>query len=535
MALKSILEGLSRPYRGLRGMAMSTRGLVSSAHPLASMTGTRVLDRGGNFMDAALAMSAVLNVVEPYNSHLGGDAFMLIFTADDGKLRAINSSGPAPRAAGPGDFPAGVPTRGIGAVSVPGQVGSWKVVHDRFCTMPFAKLLEPATEYARCGFPVNPRLQRGISSGVETLGNNEVWRQVFLPRGRPPVTGEIFLQPDLARTLEAIAAEGPDAFYTGSIASRICEHSKRTGGLLAAEDMAGYEAEVLEPISTSYRDFEVFEQPPVSQGHILLEELNILEGFELSAMRQRSPEVVHIMVESMKLAFSDRHGHSGDPHCVRMPLGAMLSKKHAAARRALIDPGRARDGYPAGSLDGDTTYFTVADAAGNAVSFIQSLFHGFGSGVVVPGTGILLNNRMTGFSLDPSSPNVLEGGKRTMHTLNTYMIFHEDRPIFVGGTPGGDKQVQTNMQIVTALLDWGRNVQEAAEQPRWAGLGGLALEMEARYPKGTISRLREIGHEVSVLPPWGGSGAVQLIMMHPETGALIGGSDPRCDGCAIGL
>jgi gamma-glutamyltranspeptidase/glutathione hydrolase len=362
------------------------------------------------------------------------------------------------------------------------------------------------------------------------------WAEAFLPGDRAPLPGEVFVQPDLCRTLKRISEAGADEFYSGSIAERIVSFSEENGGLLAREDLEGYRAEVIEPLRTGYREFDVLEQPPVSQGHILLEELNIVEGYDLASLGPRSPEAVHLLVEAMKLSFSDRHAHSGDPRFVKIPIDRILSKEHAARRRELIDPERAQAVYPPGSFeDGDTTYFAIADGDGNAVSFIQSLFHGFGSGVVVPGTGLLLNNRMTGFSLEPSSPNCVGGGKRTMHTLNTYMVFHDGRPLFIGGTPGGDKQVQTNLQIITRLLDWGMNVQEAAEHPRWAGAGGSDLVIEARYPRGTIARLREMGHGAQLTGPWSGSGAVQLIMIHPDTGALIGGSDPRCDGCSIGL
>ncbi len=517
---------------------MSDRGLVCSAHPLASRTGIAILDSGGNFIDAAIATSAVLNVVEPYNSHLGGDAFLLAYRSSTGLLEAVNSSGPAPTSASIEAFADGVPVHGIRAVSVPGQVRAWKLAHEEYGRLPWPDLLAPALRYAKEGFPCNSRLSSAIKSASLELKGNSEWRKVFMPGGEAPRPGHIFVQTDLARSLRTLSDEGPDAFYEGRIAEAVCEFARNAGGLLGMEDMASFESEVLVPIRTTYRSFEVFEQPPVSQGHILLEELNIVEGFELSSLEPDGPESVHLLVEAKKLAFADRYAHSGDPRFISFPLQTIISKEHAAARRKLIDPERAKADYPSPSpacSGADTTYFAIADGEGNAVSFIQSLFHSFGSGVVVPNTGILLNNRMTGFSLNPASPNRLVGGKRTMHTLNTYMVFDEGSPLFVGGTPGGDRQVQTNLQVITRLLDWGMNVQEAAEYPRWAGHDGLSLSLESRYPVRTVTALRSLGHRLELVGPWDGGGAVQLIMIHPESRALIGGSDPRCDGCALGL
>ncbi|MBU7004357.1 MAG: gamma-glutamyltransferase [Theionarchaea archaeon] len=536
MTLKKILDGLERPYLGTRGMVMSTGGVVSAAHYLASKTGATILDNGGNFIDAAIATSAVLNVVEPYNSHLGGDAFMLIYSGSDDKLTALNSSGPAPAAASIQDFPEGVPVRGQLAVEVPGQVGAWGLLHREFATMPFSELLEPALRYARDGFPCNVRLSVAINSASSELRAMKPFSDAFMPNGRGPRPGEIFVQSDLARTLEILSNDGPGAFYSGRIAEMIASSFEEGEGLISEEDLAGYSPEILEPLHINYRGFDVFEQPPVSQGHILLEELNIIEGFPIENMKHNGSEAVHLMVEALKLSFADRYEFSGDPRCEQPFVDALISKGHAGSRRELIDAESASPSYPPGEMNrGDTTYFAIADGDGNAVSFIQSLFHGFGSGVVVPGTGILMNNRMTGFSLDPSSPNCLKGGKRTMHTLNTYMVFHEGSPLYIGGTPGGDKQVQTNLQVITGLLDWGLNPQEAAENPRWAWQGVLDLEMETGFPQDTYEELGSRGHRVNIIRSWGGSGSVQVIMVHPESGALIAGSDPRCDGCALGL
>jgi gamma-glutamyltranspeptidase/glutathione hydrolase len=360
--------------------------------------------------------------------------------------------------------------------------------------------------------------------------------QAFMPGGRAPRPGEIFVQADLARTLETLSKEGPGSFYNGTIAEKIVSSFGEGDGLITEDDLAGYSPEILEPLHTTYRGFDIFEQPPVSQGHILLEELNIIEGYPIGEMEHNGSDEVHLMVEALKLSFADRYKFSGDPRCEEPFVDALISKAHANQRRKLIDRDGASSSYPPGELEqGDTTYFAIADGDRNAVTFIQSLFHGFGSGVVVPGTGILMNNRMTGFSLDQSSPNCLKGGKRTMHTLNTYMVLNGESPLYIGGTPGGDKQVQTNLQVITRLLDWGLNPQEAAEEPRWAWQGGLNLDMETGFPEETFEELGRLGHSVNTIGSWGGSGSVQVIMVHPDSGALIAGSDPRCDGCAIGL
>jgi len=535
VAIDRILAGLSKPFVALRGMVVAKRGLVCSSHPLASFAGARVMDCGGNFMDAAIATSAVLNVVEPYNSSLGGDAFMLVYRASDFSLRAINSSGPAPLRASVQAFPQGIPIRGLKAASVPGQVAAWKLAHDEYGTWPWNRLLEPAIRYAG-GFPCSARLSWAIKAAATQLRTEPTWRDLFLQSGKPPEIGETFVQADLARSLRILADEGPDDFYRGSIARRIASFMADEGGLMDEGDLSGFEAEIIEPIRTEYRGFEVVEQPPVSQGHILLEALNIVEGFDLPSLAPAGAEAVHLLVEATKISFADRYAHSGDPRFVSFPVHRIISKEHAARRRSLINARQAQAGYPADEIpSSDTTYFAVADGEGNAVSFIQSLFHGFGCGVLVPGTGILLNNRMAGFSLDAASPNVLVGGKRTIHTLNAYMVLRDGRPLFIGGTPGGDRQVQTNLQVITGLLDWGMNVQRAAEFPRWAVAGGAALHMEDRFPRSTVRALRDMGHDVDLVGAWGAGGAVQLIMIHPETHALIGGSDPRCDGCAVGF
>lgn len=522
---------VSRPTT-FRGVVMGSHGMVASAHPLASSTGIDVLRRGGSFMDAALAVAAVLNVVEPYNSNLGGDVFMIVYDAGTGKLTAINGSGKAPLLATPDRFPNGIPDDGAGAATVPGEVHGWLTAHERWCTWSMRDILAPAIDYAESGFPANFALCRSIDGAQHRLAKFPSSAKLFCPAPKP---GSLWRNPDLAATMRLIARGGRAAFYEGEIAERIARFCEDNGGLIRREDLAEHRTEVLEPISTTYRGFEVYEQPLVSQGHILLEELNIAEGYPLDEWGPLSADTVHHSIEAKKRAFADRLRYSGDPHCGDIPIGMMLSKDFADARRQTIRRDQADPAPNAGAIAShDTTYFCVADRDGNAVSFIQSIFAGFGCGVVVEGTGMLLNNRMRGFSLDPESPNCLVPGKRPIHTLNTYLICREGKPVIVGGTPGGDVQVQTNLQVIQKLVDFGWTPQEAVEAPRWISGAGLDVDVEDRFPGETVEELRRRGHKVRLLPPFGGSGHAQVIMVHPESGAFIAGSDPWCDGCAMG-
>jgi len=368
----------------------------------------------------------------------------------------------------------------------------------------------------------------------------------FLPSGRPPAPGERWAAPNLARTLSAIAQERAETFYRGEIAEQILAFLKGEGALFDAADFARQQATMYAPISTAYRGLTVYETAPPSQGFLVLEQLNILEGFDLAGIEPFSPERVHLLVEAKKLAFADRNCYAVDPACGQWPLEQLISKAHAAKRRAEIDPRRAR-WYEAGSLTehgGDTSYFAVADGAGNAVSFIHSLSNSFGSCVVAGETGVTLNNRAgRGFSLDPAHPNVIAPGKRTMHTLNAYMIFRDGRPWLIGGTPGGDQQPQWNTQIITAIVDHGMGLQEAVDAPRWCGFPGTdpanlgrppVVRIDGRIPASVRDALTGFGHTVETLAPWAGGGAVQLIQFDRGHGVLRGASDARPGGLASG-
>jgi gamma-glutamyltranspeptidase/glutathione hydrolase len=523
--------------------------MVSSGHPLASQVALRTLMEGGNVVDAAVAASATLAVVRPHMTGIGGDLFCLIYLAREGKVIAINSSGPAPAAASIDFFHSKgmqqIPMMGPLAVETPGCVAGWELALDRFGTMPLSRLLQPAIDYAEGGFPISPNLAEAITDGARQFARFPQWMATFLPTGRPPRPGEVLKLPNLARTLRILQEGGAEAFYRGRIGEAIVEAVQQQGGLLAREDLASCRAELLEPLQIDYRGYTVYEQPPVSQGHLLLQELAITEGFDLATLGPQSIETIHLMVEAKKLAFADRLGYLGDPSFLQLPMSRLLSREYAAQRRKMIDLNRAIVAAAPGvtAVQGsDTTYHCVIDAEGNAVSMIQSLFKSFGSGVVAGDTGVTLNNRLSAFFLDPAHPNSLAPGKRTAHTLNTYMLFRDGRPFLVGGTPGADDQVQVNFQVISNLIDHCMSLQEAIEAPRWSSSPGTIpgettapyqLNLENRFPESVVEGLRQKGHSVKLAPPWS-FGSESAVLLDPESGVLYGGSDPRRDGYAVG-
>ncbi len=516
-----------------RGVVVARNGAVATSQPLATAVGLHVLQQGGNFVDAALAVSAVLTVIEPYNSHLGGDAFVVLYDARTRQTHALNASGPAPHAATIERFRDGIPIRGMQSASVPGLVSAWALLHERYATRELADLLQPAIRYAQQGFPAGYRYSQVFRAHADLLRQYPItWREL-VPDGELPYPGKMVTQPQLGWSLTRIATAGTMDFYRGEIAERIVRHCQHHGGLFTEADLAEPPAEWLEPLQVSYRGYTLYAQPPVSQGHILAQMMNLLEGYDLRSMGALSADVIHLQVEAKKLAFADRMAYLGDPRFVSVPMDILLSQPYAARRRQQIDLHRANDNVTAGELEHDTTYFCVVDRYGNAISFIQSIFHSFGCAEVAEGTGILFNNRMTGFSLDPASPNVLQPGKRTAHTLNAWLVTRDGALAFVGGTPGGDVQVQSNAQILCHLIDFGMNPQEAIEAPRWQH-DAEGLKIERRVPAETLRSLEQKGHRVHLLPEWGQSGAVQVIAVHPDSKALLAGSDPRCDGHAAG-
>lgn len=510
------------------------RGAVATSSYLATETGMIVLRRGGNCVDAAIAAAAVLNVVEPHCSHLGGDAFMLIWDAGRGKLTAINSSGAAPSGLRAEMFSGHIPDSGFLCSTIPGQVAGWDEALSRFGTWSPAQVLAEAIYYAEEGTPVSRDLSQAVHGARAKLAPFPSSMAAFMPCGTPPARGDILRQPDVARTLRTLADKGFRAFYEGDIARHIADFWQEHGGVISAEDLAAHRARVLEPLRVEYRGYEVWEQPPVSQGHILLQALKMVEGFDLRAMGALSPELLHVSIEANKLAHADKDRYTTDPAYHTLPTG-LLSDCYAGQRAALIDIDRAAAfPPPAGEPPAaqDTTYLCCVDGQGNVISYIQSVFHGFGCGVVAGDTGVLLNNRACGFSLDPQHVNYLVPGKKTVHTLNTYMVFRDGRPIIVGGTPGGDIQVQTNLQVLTGLMDLGLDPQQAVEVPRWSRHEGLKVSLEARAPTRAFDGLRSKRHEVSAIGPYAQGGRAQVIRIG-DGGVLTAGSDPRCDGCAM--
>ncbi|HET9017702.1 MAG TPA: gamma-glutamyltransferase [Thermomicrobiaceae bacterium] len=517
---------------------MARGGMAASAHPFVSQVALDVLRHGGNAVDAAVAGAAVLMTVEPRNGHLGGDTFFLINPAGSREVVALNGSGAAPLAATAERYrqAGGIPAKGPWASTVPGTVHAWGTALARFGSRPLAELLAPAIAYARDGVPVTARLQRLLAGDTEVFRKYPDSAAVFLPGGDVPALGTLFRQPGLARSLERIAADGWEDFYRGQLAAELADYSASHGGLFSREDFAAHATEVAAPISIDYRGYTVFEQPPVSQGIIVLLALNILGQFDVAALGPASPELLHLQLEALKLAFADRLRYLGDPRTNDLPLAMLLSPEHAREQAARIDPDRARPLAWPGNVQPDTTYMCVADADGTMVSYIHSLFAG--SGVVMGDTGVLMNNRMLGFNLDEGHPNCLAPGKRPVHTLNNYLVQRDGEPVLVGGTPGAHWQVQTNLQILTNVLDFGMDPQAATEAPRFLvgdqeAVGNPVVRVESRAGEATIDGLRARGHEVEVVGPWRLGGGVQLIARDPASGMYLGATDLRRPGNSV--
>lgn len=531
-----------------RPVVAGRNGMVAAGHPLAAQAGIRILAAGGNAVDAAIAVAAVLNVVEPTMSGIGGDGFLMIYQADQRQVTCVNGTGPAPREARREHYlPEGIPPHGIRSVSVPGLVDAWCQAHGRYGVLPLAQVFEPAIGLAEDGFPVSPKLAQAIAGCGGPLTSFPTSAPVFAPNGRPLGPGERLVQADLGRTFRRLGAEGSDLFYRGELARTMARFSREQGGFLDEGDLAAFHARWQEPIRTTYHGCEVCEFPPNSSGHVLLQELNLIERFDLRSMGWHTAESVHVMVEAKKLAFADREKYLADPDFVQVPIEGLLSKGYAAERAALIDPERANADPLAGRPEAheETTCFCVVDRAGNAVCQLQSLQSGFGSQLIAGDTGILLNNRMTYWHLEEDHIDCLQPGKRVRHTMNPVMVFRDGRLLLVCGTPGADTQVQTNLQLVTAVIDFGLDVQEAVEAPRWRHCQNGTestwphtcpdeLLLEARFGEGVRAGLAARGHTIRVIGAWEAMGSAMAIQLAPD-GALFGGADPRRDGYAVGF
>lgn len=533
-----------------RPEAYGTRGMVCSAHPVAAFIGLSIMQRGGNAFDAAIAVAAAEGVLLPMKCGVGGDAFVVLHDARKREMVALNGSGVSAAGANADYYRSRghktMPLDGVHAVSVPGAVGVYEALWRRYGTMDWPELWEPAIRLADEGVAITAYISARIADKAETLARFPHSKAMYLPSGRPPAAGERWSAPNLAGSLRVIAKSGAEAFYRGEIAGRLLAFLKAEGQTFTADDFAQQQPVIYKPIATQYRGLTVYETAPPSQGFLVLEQLNILEGYDLARLSPYSAERMHLLIEAKKLAFADRNRHAGDPAFVQWPLEKLISKAHAEARRKLIDPERAQ--WPDGAAlehDGDTSYFAVADAAGNAISFIHSLSNPFGSCVVAGETGITLNNRAgRGFSLDEKHPNCIAPGRRTMHTLNAWMIERDRKPWLIGGTPGGDQQAQWNVQTITNVVDHGLSLQDAVEAPRFYGFPGTdpvnlgrdpSVRCESRVPQKIRDDLARLGHKVEALGAWGGGGAVQLIQIDSETGVLRGASDPRPGGLALGF
>ena len=538
-SMKARAQGRSQA----RSMVVSRDGIVAAESPLAAQAGAMIMARGGNAVDAAVATNAVMGVVAPMMNGIGGDLFAIVFDAKSGKLYGLNASGWAP-AKLTVDFLKGkgiteMPERGIHAVTVAGTVDGWSKLLTRFGTKKFSDVLSPAIHYAREGFPV-PELDAEDWAGSEKeLAGDKNAAATFLINGHAPRVGEVFRNPDLARSLELIAGGGRDVFYKGDIASRIVATSSRLGGTMTAEDLAEFSSEWVEPISTTYHGWTVYEIPPNGQGIAALIMLNIMENFPLAKFGHNSADALHATIEAKKLAYADMYRYVADQKFARVPVAGMLSKEYAARRAKLIDMAKAKcdvlPGEPAFATAGDTVYLSVVDREGNMVSLIQSNSAEFGSGVVADGTGFALQNRGALFTLDPGSPNVLAGRKRPLHTIIPgFMERGEERIAF--GIMGGFNQPQAHAQFVANVADFGMNIQAALEAARFTkySFTGCDVEMEDRVPPEVRAALAVRGHQIQLRGNYSSEmGGGQAVRRDFSSRVNYGASDPRKDGEAV--
>ena len=533
-------------WESRRSPILSTRGAVASSQPLATMAGVTVLQAGGNAADAAVAAAAALAVAEPGSTGIGGDCFALFHRASDGAVHAVNGSGRSPgeltpeRAGGPNGFD----PQGAMAVTVPGTIAGWADTVERFGTMPLAEVLAPAIKLAEDGFPVTPIISRGWQRQEGLLRSKGPAGHDLLLGNRAPRAGEIWSNPPIAGVMRTVSEGGPAAFYDGAAACRIVEAVQMNGGCMTMEDLRDHRSTFEAPISTTYRHHTIYECPPNGQGITALMALNILEGYELASTRPRSVEALHPVIEAIRLAFADARAYIADPARVRVPIDAMLSKRYAAGRRRLISADAALGLAAAGSMPGgaDTVYLCAVDGEGNACSFINSNYHGFGTGIVPRNCGFSLQNRGAGFTLEPGHPNALGAGKRPYHTIMPAMLTRPDGSLFGPfGVMGGWNQPQGHTQVVISLIDREMDPQAAIDEPRFSIFADPPngdVWVEDAIPASTISGLAQLGHPVRPASGALRAGVVgqgQIIVREPESGVLWAGSDPRGDGCAIGI
>jgi gamma-glutamyltranspeptidase/glutathione hydrolase len=531
-----------------RSEVIARNGMAATSQPLATQAALDILKKGGNAIDAAIAANAVLGVVEPTGAGIGGDLFALIWSADKGKLYGLNASGRSPRSLKLEYFKENgiefIPAYGPLPVSVPGCVDGWYEMHDMFGRLPMKDILQPAISYAREGFPVTEVIAYYLDKGTQILSEYPNIKEVYMPGGKAPEKGQIFKNPYLANTLEKIVKGGRNEFYRGSIARTIDTFMNKQGGFLSYDDMSRHHSEWVEPVSTMYRGYQVWELPPNGQGIAALQILNILEGDDIAAMGFGTAEYIHLFTEAKKLAFEDRAKYYTDPLFSTVPVSQLLSKKYAADRRKLIDPSNAAKVYDAGIIEaGNTVYLTVADKFGNMVSLIQSNYRGMGSGMCPTGLGFILQDRGEMFCLEKGHANVYAPGKRPFHTIIPAFITRNNKPWISFGVMGGDMQPQGHVQIVVNLIDFRMNLQEAGDAPRIHHIGsseptgqqmtnGGILLLESGFRTDVIQKLMTMGHKIQ----WdlGGYGGYQAIMWDEKNKVWFGASDSRKDGQAAG-
>ncbi|NYT80539.1 gamma-glutamyltransferase family protein [Alcaligenaceae bacterium] len=536
----------SNPYPTPR-IPLFARNVVSTSHPLAAQAGLRMLLRGGNAVDAIIAAAATITLVEPVSCGIGGDCFAILW--DGKKLHGLNSSGVAPAAwnveyfkrkygVGP-DGLAKRPMRGWDTVTVPGVVAGWAALHGKFGTLPFEDLFEPAIEIAERGYAVPPIVAGKWSRAADELKDQPGYAQAFMPQGRAPRIGEYFRFKDAADTLRRIAQSHGRDFYEGVLAEKIAAFSKECGAAMTLEDLRGYKPEWVEPISRDYHGYTLHEIPPNGQGIAALMALGIAERFDLRNIPVDSVESQHIQIEAMKLAFADLYRYVSDPRSMDVTPEQMLDDNYLDSRAKLIRLDQATHFQAGRPHAGGTIYLTAADEKGMMVSFIQSNYMGFGSGVVVPGTGISLQNRGYGFSMDPASPNVVDGGKRPFHTIIPGFLTRNGSPVMSFGVMGGDMQPQGHMQTVIRMIDYDQQPQAACCAPRWKVNRDFSVDLESTIPRPVAEGLRALGHQLhSVDDPYMDFGAGQFIWRMSETDnehGYVAASDGRRDGQAVGF
>jgi gamma-glutamyltranspeptidase/glutathione hydrolase len=532
-----------------RSVAVGRHGMAASSQTIAALTAIDILKSGGNAIDAAIAANAVLGVVEPTGNGIGGDLFAIVWDAKSQKLHGLNASGKSPQAATIDEFKRRglnqIPTYGPLSWSVPGAVDGWATLHKKFGTKPWAELLQPAIRIADEGYPIAEIVAAEWNGSRRALERVPTTAATFLPEGRAPRKGEIFRNPNLAASLRLIARDGRDAYYRGPIAKEIDAYSQSVDGLLRAGDLANHSSTWVEPVSTNYRGYDVWELPPNGQGIAVLQILNLLEPFDLRSMGFGSAKALHLMIEAKKLAFEDRARYYADPEKSKVPIDRLISKEYAKERLAHLSLERASDHPVPGDLPvgHDTIYLTVVDNERNAVSLIQSNYNGFGSMHVPGSVGFCLQNRGCSFALDANHANALEPGKRPFHTIIPAFVTKDGEPWLAFGLMGGDMQPQGHVQMIVNMIDFDMDVQESGDAARWQHVGssqftgqvaadGGQVALESGFSEATRKALESMGHKI--IESRGGFGGYQAIRIDRERGVLLGGSDPRKDGVAIG-